>query len=155
MKRVYFVFIMLIIILVSGCSSSNKEEVRLFIENAFKTRADVVFLYKDKEVLSGYFSPEALEQNRAYLDWSPKGQWNNVKDMKYSTTLRISNLKIDGKRATAEVFETVVVTWDFVDPAKVAGMEFTKEDAWSNRKHLVTVVLNPEGNWIIEQDMVP
>jgi len=139
MKRVYFVFIMLIIIVVSGCSSSNKEEVRLFIEDAFKTRADVVFLYKDKEVLSGYFSPEALEQNRAYLDWSPKGQWSNVKDMKYSTTLRISNLKVDGKRATA----------------KVAGTEFTKEDAWSNRKHLVTVVLNPEGNWIIEQDMVP
>ncbi|MBU7007887.1 hypothetical protein [Phosphitispora fastidiosa] len=155
MKKVYLIFILMILMISSGCSRSNKEEVRLFIEDAFKTRADVVFLYKDKEVLSGYFSPEAMEQNRAYLDWSPNGRWNNVKDMKYSTTLRISSLKIDGKRATAEVFETVVVTWDFVDPAKVAGTEFTKEDAWSNRKHLVTVVLNPEGNWIIEQDMVP
>ncbi len=155
MKKLYYVYILLILLIISGCTSSNKEEVRLFLEEAFKTRADVVFLYKDKEVLSRYFSPNAMEQNRAYLDWSPNGQWSNVKDMKYSITLRISDLKIDGKRATAEVFETVVVTWDYIDPSKVAGTEFTKEDAWSNRKHEVTAVLDPEGHWIIEQDLVP
>ncbi|WP_418792261.1 hypothetical protein [Phosphitispora sp. TUW77] len=155
MRKTYFVLLIVIIVIISGCTSSNKDEVRKFIEDAFKIRVDVVLLYKDKAILSQYFSPEAMEQNRTYMDWSPNGQWSNVKDIKYSTTLRISNLEINGKRATAEVFETVVVTWDYIDPTKVVGTEFTKEDAWSNKKHLVTAVLNPEGKWIIEQDMVP
>ena len=154
MKRIYFVFMILIISVISGCSNSNNEEVEQFILDAFKSRADAVFLYKDKKALSQYFSPEALEQSKDYLAWSP-GPWNNIKDMKYSSSLRIDKLKVDGKRATAQVYETVVVTWDYIDPGKVMGAEFVKEDAWSNRKHLVTLILSPEGKWLIEQDIVP
>ncbi len=154
MKRLFAACVVLIL-LIGGCiSSSNKAEVEKFIQDAFKARAEAVFLYKDKKPLAQYFSPEALEQTREFLNWSPRGQWHNVKDLKYSITLRIRNLKIDGKQATAEVAETVVVTWDFIDPAKVSGTDFVKEDAWSNRKHVLKLILTPEGNWLVDQDIV-
>ncbi len=154
MKRLFAAWVVLML-LIGGCkSSSGQAEVEKFIQEAFKARAEAVFLYKDKKPLEQYFSQEALEQSREFLDWSPRGQWHNVKDLKYSIVLRISNLKIDGKQATANVSETVVVTWDFIDPSQVSGTDFVKEDAWTNRKHTVRLILTPEGPWLVDQDIV-
>jgi hypothetical protein len=153
MKKQFAMLLMLVFI-ISGCSSSDKSSVEKFIQEAFKARANAVFLYKDKKVLAKHFSPQALNQGKEYLNWRPGKQWNNVKNLKYSTTLRIEDIKIDGKQATATVLETVVVTWDYIDPSLVVGTAFIKEDAWSNRRHLITLVLTPEGNWIIDQDVV-
>lgn len=153
MKR-YLSTFLLFMFLIAGCSSSNQKEVEKVIQDAFKARADVVFLYKDKKVLQNYFSPKALGQSRDYLAWSPKSQWNNVKNLKYSTTIRINNLKVDGKQASAEVFETAVVTWDYIDPSKVMGTAFAKEDAWTNKKHIVTMFLTADGKWLVEEDVI-
>jgi hypothetical protein len=152
--RKQFALLLILVFIISGCSSSDKSSVEKFIQEAFKIRANAVFLYKDKKVLAKYFSARALDQSKAYLNWRPSKQWNNVKNLKYSITLRIEDIKTDGKQATATVLETVVVTWDYIDPSKVMGADYIKEDAWSNRRHLVTLVSNPEGNWIIDQDVV-
>ncbi len=153
MKRI-LAAVLLLVFLTAGCLGGDRKEVEKSIQEAFKTRAEAVFLCKDKKPLERYFGPQAMEQSKAYLAWSPNGQWTNVKNLKYSTTLRINKLKISGKKATAEVLETAVVTWDYIDPAQVLGTAFLKEDAWSNRKHLVTLTLVPEGKWLIEQDVV-
>lgn len=153
MKKLLLIMTVLMLSLM-GCGNESNQEVRKFIQEAFKVRADAVFLYKDKSLLTGYYSPAVLEQSGEYLNWSPNGQWNNVKDLKYSITMRIDNLKIDGKQATADVFETVVVTWDYIDPSKVMGTAYVTEDAWSNRKHRITLILTDEGRWLIDQDIV-
>ncbi len=152
MKRILVTFLLLF--LVAGCSGSSRKEVETFIQDAFKVRADAVFLYKDKKPLEQYFSPQALEQSKEYLEWSPNGQWPNVKNLKYTAALRIDKIKISGKQAAAEVFETAVVTWDYIDPGKVMGTAFINENAWSNRKHMVTLTLTPEGKWLVDQDIV-
>lgn len=152
MKR--FLLILCILVFSTGCGSNGNQELRGFIQDAFKTRADLVFLYKDKALLKKYFSPQALSQSKEYLQWSPNGQWENAKNLKYTISLRIDNLSVEGKVAKAEVYETVIVTWDYKDPSLVKGTKFIKDDAWSNRQHMVTLGLTPEGNWQIEQDII-
>lgn len=152
MKKLLVIFSLLFFVI--GCGSNDNQEVKKFIQDAFKTRADLVFLYKDKATLKKYFSSEALSQSKRYIEWSPNGQWKNVKNLKYSIRLRIENLSVNGKLAKAEVYETSIVTWDYKDPALVKGTKFMKEDAWSNQKHMVTLSLTPEGIWQITQDII-
>lgn len=154
MKKILWAFVVMALLL-AGCGSGSKQEVEKFIQDAFKARAEAVFKYKDKKPLALYFSPQALEQSREYLNWSPPGnQWNNIKNLKYSIKLRIEDLKVDGKQAAATVLETAIISWDYIDPAKVAGTAFIKEDAWSNKKHLVTLTLTPEGKWLVDRDII-
>ncbi|PKM80928.1 MAG: hypothetical protein CVU89_11325 [Firmicutes bacterium HGW-Firmicutes-14] len=152
MKRVFVLILGLI--LMTGCGGSKKAEAEQVIHDAFKARAEVVFLYKDKKPLEEYFTPEALQQIREFLDWSPNGQWENVKNLKYSYKIRMRELKVDGKQASAEVYETAVVTWEYIDPSRVVGTAFIKEDAWSNRRHLVSLTQEPDGNWKVSRDIV-
>lgn len=154
MKKILWAFV-IATVLVAGCGSDDKQEVEKYIQDAFKIRAETVFKYKDKKALAGYFSPRALEQSREYLNWSPPGgQWDNVKNLKYSIKLRIEDLKVDGKQATATVLETAIISWDYIDPAKVAGTAFVKEDAWTNKKHMLTLSLTPENRWLVDQDII-
>ncbi|KNZ71092.1 hypothetical protein Tfer_0167 [Thermincola ferriacetica] len=147
---IFFCFVFLI-----GCGSSQTaKDVEQVINDAFKARAEAVFKYQDKQPLTKYFSPEALQQSKGLLDWSPKGQWDNVKDLKYSYSIRIENLKISGKQARAEVYETAVVSWDYIDPGRVKGTDFAKEDAWANRRHDIVVNQEPDGRWVIVQDLI-
>lgn len=154
MKRL-LILLMAVLVALAGCSDgSNKEAVQAAIREGFKARAEAVFTYKDKKNLDRFFSAEALAQSRDYLNWSPNGQWANVKNLEYSTSIRINRLKTEGKRATAVVYETAVVTWDYIDPSLVTGTKFIKEDAWSNREHDVVLSLTPEGQWLIVQDII-
>lgn len=140
--------------LLAGCGTSDKQDLEKVIQDAFKVRTEAVFFHKDKTSLERYFSSEALEQSKDFLEWNPNGKWDNVKDINYSMKLRVSKLKIDGKLATAEVFETTVVTWDYIDPSKVVGTTYVKEDAWGNKKHNLKIILTPQGEWLIDQDIV-
>lgn len=154
MKCRFIALFMLILLLLPGCGSDTKADVEKAIHEAFRFRADVVFLHKDKKDLKKHFSADALAQSKDYLAWSPNGSWENIKNPAYRYNLRIDNLKVDGKRATAEVFETVLVSWDYVDASLVRGQEFKKEDAWSNRLHRVMLMLDPEGRWLVEEDRI-
>lgn len=149
-----YIIMIIFFLLTAGCNSDNNQNAEKGIQDSFKARADVVFLFKDKKQLSNYFSPRALAQSKDYINWSPRGQWSNVKDIKYSMKIRIKELKIDGKFATAVVNETVIITWDFIDPSQVMGSDFVKEDAWSNKMHRVKLILTPEGRWIIDEDII-
>ena len=153
MKKALF-FLAVLSILITGCSGGQKQEVEKFIQDAFRARAEAVFTYKDKKPLSQHYSAKALQQGRDYLEWSPNGQWSNVKNIKYSTRIRFEKLDIDNKMATAVVYETVVVTWDYIDPSQVMGTAFVKEDAWSNKKHVLTLNMTPEGKWLIDEDIM-
>lgn len=151
----FLVLLIGIIFLLTGCGGSNtKAEVEKAIQDAFKARADTVFLYKDKKPLEQYFSREALAQTSDFLAWSPNGQWENAKNLKYSYRISIRELKPDGQQATAAVYETAVITWDYINPGQVMGTNFIKEDAWGNRKHLVTLKLDESGHWLISADIV-
>lgn len=154
MKYRYIAAVIMVFLILSGCGSQARQDVEKAINEAFLARADAVFLHKDQKVLNKYFSAGALEQNKEYLTWSPNGSWENVKDLSYRFNLRIDHLKIDGKMATADVFETVVVSWDYVDPNLVLGREFKKEDAWTGRLNKVTLQLDPSGRWMVEEDLL-
>lgn len=149
MRKSIFLFMIFFLLLSTGCGDSKKEAVESLIQEAFKVRADAVFLYKDKAALNKYFQPQALEQSKDMLAWKPKGEWNNAKDLKYSYSIRIDKLKIDGKVARAEVRDTAIVSWEYVEPA---GTKV--EDAWSNRKHLVTLTQSEDGLWVVDQDII-
>lgn len=153
MKRTLVMLIISLLFLM-GCSSGQKQKVEKFVQDAFKARADAVFTYKDKEPLLQYFSPKAMEQSRDYLNWSPREQWSNIKDLKYSTQVRFEKISVDGKTATATVYETAIITWDYIDPSQVMGTAFVKEDAWSNKKHTLLLTMTPEGKWIIDEDIM-
>ncbi|MFZ5641947.1 MAG: hypothetical protein ACOY4Q_14830 [Bacillota bacterium] len=154
MKYRFIALIMLVLLILPGCGSQSRQEVETAINEAFRARADAVFLHKDKKGLSGYFSAGALAQSKKYLEWSPNGSWENKKDLKYRYNLRIDNLRVDGKTATAEVFETVVASWEYIDPSLVYGHDFKKEDAWTARPHKVMLQLNEEGRWVVEEDLM-
>lgn len=152
MRFRYIAVVMLVFLILSGCGSQARQDVERAINEAFRVRADAVLLHKDQKVLNKYFSSRALEQSKDYLAWSPNGSWENVKDLSYRYNLRIDHLRVDGKKATAEVFETVMVSWDYIDPNLVTGLNFKKEDVWTGRMNKVTLFLDPSGQWLVEED---
>lgn len=154
MKYRYIALLFIVFLFLSGCGGQARRDAEKGIQEAFRARAEAVFLHKDKTGLNRYFSAGALEQSKKYLNWSPNGSWENIKDPAYRQNLLIDNLKVNGKRATADVFETAVVTWDFIDPELVRGQDFKKEAAWSNRLHKITLQLDPEGRWMVEEDIM-
>lgn len=154
-RRFLLIILVLSLVVWLGCDASGTQaEVEEFINEAFRARAEAVFKYKDKASLEEFYAPKAMEQSKGFLNWSPNGNWENVKDIKYSYSIRIKDLKVDGKQATALVYETAVITWDYIDPQKVTGTEFVKEDAWANRCHELVLELDADGKWIIEQDIL-
>lgn len=153
MKYRYIALVMLALLILAGCGGQARKDVEKAINDAFRTRADVVFLHKDQKVLNRFFGAGALEQSKKHLTWSPNGSWENKKDLTYKYNLRIDDLKIYGKRATADVIETVVVSWDYIDPDLVTGQDFKKEEAWTGRLHKVVLQLSADGRWMVEEDL--
>ncbi len=152
LKRITAILALSVFVLLTGCNTAQDKDIEKAINGAFSARAEAVFKYKDKKPLTKYFSAQALKESQSFLEWSPKQPWTNVKNLKYSYSIRVANLKVNGKQAEAEVYDTAVVSWDFVDKARVTGPDIATEDAWANRRHDLILVQNTEGQWIIEQD---
>lgn len=150
--KLRYIAMLLVLLLLFGCGGDSRREVEKAINEAFRARADAVFLHKDQKLLNRFFSADAMTENKNYLAWAPHGSWENIKDPAYRYNLRIDKLKVKGKNATAEVYETVIISWNNIDSVLVQGSALN-EEAWSNRLHKIKLELNPEGNWIVMEDL--